>query len=196
MKKLLMILLMLTVTFSLFACADQKTYDDSINVYFFTANNGATQVDPYLHLDSGMLIDEPEEPTRVGYEFDQWYKDYLKSDPWDFDVDRLGETSITLYAGWIAAEFNIIYDPNGGTMPTSSYPTTFTVGQSSVLPTPTRSGFSFRGWYSYDWEDESSTIPGDAPYVILPSNKPNDVYLYAHWESAIVSLFFKVNYPI
>jgi len=87
------------------------------------------------------------------------------------------------------------YDTNGGTMP-DNYVTEFAVGDSKVLPIPTRVGYSFIAWYKYDWEDESSTKPGDAGYQVLPSNSAEDLMLYAHWEAVVINVTFDVNYPV
>lgn len=47
----------------------------------------------------GELLDVPEDPTREGYEFMGWYKDYACSVKWNVDKDTI-EGDITLYAGW------------------------------------------------------------------------------------------------
>lgn len=196
MKKYALLILVITLSFGLFACGDTKTYNESVTVYFFTANRGATSVESFTNLEADSYISAPDEPTRIGYEFNGWYTDVEKTNLFDFQNDSVGDSSFILYAGWTPAIFAINYDVNGGIMPSSSYPVEFTVGQSLVLPTPTRLGYSFVAWYTYDWVDTSSTIPGDPGYQVLPSNEASDIDLYAHWEPAIVSLFFKANYPI
>ena len=47
----------------------------------------------------GQLLTMPEPPTREGYTFLGWYKDYTCFDEWDAENDII-ETDITLYAGW------------------------------------------------------------------------------------------------
>lgn len=49
----------------------------------------------------GQLLELPEPPTREGYIFTGWYKDYGCYDPWRTEEDTI-ETDITLYAGWEA----------------------------------------------------------------------------------------------
>lgn len=49
---------------------------------------------------SGDLIPIPIHPTRSGFRFTGWYKDHLLTTPWDFEVDRVGDSDVTLYAGW------------------------------------------------------------------------------------------------
>ncbi len=92
--------------------------------------------------------------------------------------------------------YDIIYDTNGGDITAVDYPTFFEAGVVKVLPVATRAGFIFISWYDYDWEDESSTIPGDRGFQTSPGDYFDDLYLYAHWDPIIIKLTFKVNYPL
>ena len=47
----------------------------------------------------GQLLELPEPPTREGYTFTGWYKDFGCYDLWDVEEDTV-ETDMTLYAGW------------------------------------------------------------------------------------------------
>ena len=47
----------------------------------------------------GQKLELPEPPTREGYTFTGWYKDYNCTLPWDAEKDVI-EAEITLYAGW------------------------------------------------------------------------------------------------
>ena len=196
MKKVFNLLLLVIMVLTLVACSDRKISDDTINVIFFTANTGATPVESYLDLSPNTKIEAPEEPTRNGFLFDGWYKDFYLTEAWDFDNDLVGEFSIVLYAKWIPMLFSIIYDVNGGEMPTIEYPLTFVPGDNKVLPQPKRTGYLFVAWYTYDWIDETSTKPGDAGFQVIPQNYFEDLYLYAHWRAIAVVITFRANYPI
>lgn len=196
MKKIVLLIALVFSVITLSACQDTKYNDDSISVIFFTANSGSTLVESYFNLDPNQLIDEPEAPVRNGFIFNGWYKDFKKTELWDFDVDRVGDVSIILFAGWTPGLYQITYDTNGGELPNTSYPTEFYSGDSKVLPQPTRTGYTFVSWYLYDWEDESSTKPGDAGYTTIPANYFEDLILHAHWKSISVRVTFRANYPI
>jgi uncharacterized repeat protein (TIGR02543 family) len=195
MKKILIAIAMFAMVLTLSACTDQKYETDKANVLFFTANFGSTPVDPYIGVEPGSLIEEPAAPSRPGFTFNGWYKDYQWTDPWDFDTDTVGEDSIILYAGWIPMTFSIIYDLNGGSMVQSTWVTTFQPGDNKVLPQASLTGYTFVAWYTYDWVDESSTIPGDPGYQSLPKEQYEDLYLYAHYEPVSARVSFRVNYP-
>ena len=47
----------------------------------------------------GQTLELPEPPTREGYTFTGWYKDFGCYDPWNVETDTV-ETDMTLYAGW------------------------------------------------------------------------------------------------
>jgi uncharacterized repeat protein (TIGR02543 family) len=195
MKKIMFCILAI-FSIILSSCTDQKYFDDSVNIVFFTANSNATLTDSYLNLQPGELIEEPENPERLGYAFNGWFKDIRLTDEWDFEIDVVPESSIILYAAWIPIEFSISYDLNGGLITSEEYVINFKTGDSGVLPLAKRTGYTFVGWYLYDWIDESSTKPGDTGYQVIPSNFAEDLVLYAHWEPVSVRVTFRTNYPI
>jgi len=47
----------------------------------------------------GELLQLPDPPTREGYAFVGWYKDYACMEPWNVDADTI-QSNMTLYAGW------------------------------------------------------------------------------------------------
>ncbi|MGI6071260.1 MAG: InlB B-repeat-containing protein [Blautia sp.] len=62
-------------------------------------SQGGTPVDPYIFY--GGKIAEPEAPSKEGYLFTGWYKDYGCTEAWDFALNTVWN-NITLYAGWKA----------------------------------------------------------------------------------------------
>jgi uncharacterized repeat protein (TIGR02543 family) len=55
--------------------------------------------------------------------------------------------TVTLYAQWTAAAYSIKYVLNGGTN-SDSNPSSYTYGNAVTLKAPTRSGYTFLGWYT------------------------------------------------
>jgi uncharacterized repeat protein (TIGR02543 family) len=197
MKKVILVLMMLVALVAFTSCSSVAEVDDSINVMFFTSNTNASLVSSYLNLESGQKIEMPEDPTREGYTFAGWYKDYLKTEMWDFDNDTLGQESIVLYADWTPSKYEITYVLNGGEMPNDDFVKVFHGGDFGVLPLPSQEGYTFVSWYDYEWKDDSgkiTTIPGDKGHLKVPEVFDN-VTLYAHWKPIIVDVKFNVNYP-
>ena len=61
-------------------------------------SKGGTDV-PAQNQMYGELLELPAPPTREGYTFTGWYKDYVCDELWIVEEDTI-ETDITLYAGW------------------------------------------------------------------------------------------------
>ena len=61
-------------------------------------SKGGTDVPAHNQM-YGQLLEEPEPPTREGYRFTGWYKDYNCDEQWDLQNDTV-EVDLTLYAGW------------------------------------------------------------------------------------------------
>ena len=94
-------------------------------------------------------------PRRTGYTFAGWkvtsgggsvtsgnaYN--ANYDAYNFDGNYAGNVTIT--AQWIAHTYTVTFDANGGTCSTASK--TVSYGSTyGTLPTPTRSGYIFKGW--------------------------------------------------
>ncbi|NMN02518.1 InlB B-repeat-containing protein, partial [Bifidobacterium panos] len=109
-------------------------------------------------------------PTKDGYTFDGWYdEDGNKVDAIPTDAKDMKIT-----AKWTADEYDITYDPNGGTLPTDA-PKTHTYGQETKLPTPTRDGYTFDGWYD-EAGKKLDTIPTDAKDMKVTAKWTADEY--------------------
>jgi len=61
-------------------------------------SRGGTDVAPQTQM-WGETLNVPEPPTREGYTFIGWYKDFACYDLWNVESDKI-EIDITLYAGW------------------------------------------------------------------------------------------------
>lgn len=85
------------------------------------------------------------EPTKDGYTFIGWSDKESKKEKANPYIIETGTTNnITLYANWLANQYKITFDTNGGD---PIEPLDVTYGKYVPLPTPTRPGFIFTGWY-------------------------------------------------
>ena len=119
----------------------------------------------------GEKITLPADPTRDGYEFLGWFTAKTGGDKITSDTVATG--SMTLYAHWneIKKSFTLTYDTDGGE---HIDPVTLSDGDKLPLPTPTRRGYTFLGWYDAKFGGnrlmpDTSTISGD-------------MTAYARWE--------------
>lgn len=117
-------------------------------------------------------------PTWKNHTFDGWYTrpeggaQILSTTPVSLDSDQ------ALYARWLNAPevHTLRFDANGGSVGTSSRNVTW--GETyGVLPTPTRNGYTFLGWYTArsggEYVDPLDTFTGES-----------DQTLYAQWEQS------------
>ena len=51
----------------------------------------------------GSLLEKPKDITREGYQISGWFKDFDRTQPWDFDTDTV-QGNMTLYAAWEIAD--------------------------------------------------------------------------------------------
>ncbi len=98
-----------------------------------------------MQVSNGEAIGTLPTPTREGFIFDGWYVDGVEinsGDIWSYSTDK------TAIAQWIEI-FTLTLDANGGSV--SQNAIDVINGQSiGTLPTPTRSGYRFAGWYIGD----------------------------------------------
>lgn len=84
-----------------------------------------------------------------------------------------------------AKTFTVTFNANGGTTPTASK--TVSYGSTyGALPTPTRDGFGFSGWYT---TADGGTEVTSASTVSITANQT----LYAHWDANAIVMVFDSN---
>ncbi|MDR1711568.1 MAG: InlB B-repeat-containing protein [Propionibacteriaceae bacterium] len=153
-----------------------------------TANFSYTVVPGQIYLDAqlgsvtpstkdfnyGKKLPSLPTPTRTGYSFKGWYSQPISGGKKYASGKKATQIEpFTEYARWSAKSYTVKFNANGGkvskTSKTVKYDSTY-----GALPTPTRKGMAFQGW----WTD-----PAGGTKV-----EPTDVFtfgatqtLYAHW---------------
>jgi uncharacterized repeat protein (TIGR02543 family) len=139
--------------------AFSKTFDNEFfysthyNVAFNYNYTGAPTAGTQSVIHGGML-EEPESPSRTGYSFAGWYKDAACTtyNWWNFDAygdvdaDTVTSSAVTLYAKWLIKTYTVTFNSNSGSavgnIPDVEY------GSKITAPAdPTRTGYTFAGWY-------------------------------------------------
>lgn len=153
----------------------------SIKLY---ANGGETKKNSMNAFSNSAIGDLPI-PTRQYYNFDGWF------------TERVGGTRITsetvisrtdelnLYAHWSPIPFLITFNPNGGSLSTTEI-TGYCNQVLGDLPTPTRTDYSFDGWFT----EESGGTQITSETVL---NRTEDLQLYAHWTRNSFVITFNAN---
>ena len=149
----------------------------------FDAMGGTPEPDDQ-EIELGGKITQPRTPSKNGYYFMGWFTDnvtYAKE--WQFGTDVV-EDNMTLYAKWDKETYKVTFDAKGGS-PTPQQQTVEYGGKVTKPATePTRSGYSFKGWYTSEtyttaWNFEEDTVE-------------DNMTLYARWTKAN-KVSFEVN---
>lgn len=142
-----------------------------INYYTITFDPvGGSVSQPVNSVPHGSQIGRLPRPTRTGYAFDGWYT--AKTDGTLITASYTVTKNITLYAQWTKIIHKITLDPNGGKV--SKTTVSIQEGKSyGTLPTPTRTGYTFEGWY---------TASSGGTKITAASTVTKPITLYARWS--------------
>ena len=136
--------------------------------------NGGTVNTKSKNVTIGKTYGTLPTPTRTGYDFDGWYTQ--KTDGTKvYNTTSVGTNPpTTLYAHWIGKKYTVTLDANGGTVSMKSRTATYG-SKYPALPAPTRTGYTFDGWYTQKTDgtkvDDNTTVTTAADHT-----------LYAHWH--------------
>ncbi|WP_179090274.1 InlB B-repeat-containing protein [Paenibacillus sp. FSL H8-0548] len=115
----------------------------TINSYTVSFNSNSGSSVNSQSVNYGGSAATPDAPTRAGYTFDGWYSDSDLRSPYGFTAAVTGD--IMLHAKWIANNYTVSFDSNGGTAVAAQ---TMSAGEAlSKLPAPTKVGYIFQGWF-------------------------------------------------
>ena len=118
--------------------------------------------------------------TRTGYTLKGWYDAATNGNKiGDASGSYTPTANKTLYAQWNTVSYTISYKEHDGTAITGLTPTTYTIESAAItLPTPTRAGYTFAGWYTTDtWTGTAVTT--------IPAQSTGNKTFYAKWTKAL-----------
>ncbi|WP_433748566.1 InlB B-repeat-containing protein [Paenibacillus amylolyticus] len=135
----------------------------------FDPNGGsfvADQTIPY-----GELVTAPEVPTKAGHTFAGWYHEPELSTPFDINTAPIVQDT-TLYAKWAPNTYTVTFNTLGGS--TVSDIAVEYEKKLSAPASPSRSGYTFAGWYT----DPELKTPFNFAQTVITA----DLTLYAKWS--------------
>jgi uncharacterized repeat protein (TIGR02543 family) len=142
-----------------------------------TSNSGAI----------GTVITSPT-PTRSNHTFLYW-RDGLTVNSYVYQINPGGNWTIdgarTFYAWWQIIQYTVTYNANGGSVSPSSQ--TVNAGSSATLPTPSRSGFTFNGWYT---ATSGGSFLGLGGTSYTPTSS---ITIYAQWTAILYTVTWNAN---
>jgi uncharacterized repeat protein (TIGR02543 family) len=144
----------------------------SRNVHTITWNIDG--IDSTVNYRYGESITAPE-ATRTGYTFEGWDVVVASAMP---------DGNLKYTATWLAKQYEVSFNGNGGSTPsamTVTYDSTY-----AGLPTPTRIGYEFDGWFT---SASGGTKVVESTSVEITTNQT----LYAHWTAKQYTVSFDLN---
>ncbi len=151
-----------------------------IQEYNVTFNSKGGSYVPNQVLECDNYVFQPDPPTKKGYVFAGWYTSETYSTKWDFKNQKVS-SDVTLYAKWnVENQYTITFDSMGGSFVDSIVAT---AGESISKPnvTPTKTGYTFAGWY------EDQTYQKEYTFNTMPARS---FTLYAKWEAIDYTITF------
>ncbi len=157
---------------------DSYTPSDNIELfaqwsaYTVTYNANGGSVSPASDtVDSSGNVTLPT-PTWAGHQFDGWYTAATGGTfVGNAGASYSPSSSTAIFAHWTA--YTVTYNANGGSVSPSS--ATADNNGTVTLATPTRTGYTFNGWYT---EATGGTFVGNAGASYTPSSSTT---IFAHW---------------
>lgn len=124
-------------------------------------------------------------PTRNGYGFDGWFTSANGGEKISSSTMVSITSDQTLYAHWTAGRLTVTYNGNGGT-PSSQAVSVEYNSTYGGMPSVTRSGYNFTGWYTS--KSGGARIQSNTKVTIS-----DDHSLYAHWNPVTLKVSFDAN---
>ena len=116
----------------------------------------------------------PVPSPRTGYTFSGWYTAKTGGKKVTATTVCYATGNYTLYARWTPKTYTVTLNPNGGSCTVGSK--TVTYGQTyGTLPTPTRAGYTFAGWWT------AKDTGGKRVYSSTVCYATGNYTLYARW---------------
>ena len=126
-----------------------------------------------------------ESPERDGYTFIGWYTAATGGTQITKDTKVEVTADQTVYAHWASNSYTVTFDADGGTVNTNSKTVIFGNAYGE-LPTPTRNGYTFAGWWT-------AVDSGEQISFNSAVKTASDHVLYAHWVLNSVSVSYQTH---
>ncbi len=147
-----------------------------VNVFFDMCTDNPEYVEQREYIYEEVYGSFPT-PEWSAHTFLGWYTAQVGGAKITADMVCNSKNFIGLYAHWQINSYNLIFDSQGGSSVSSR---SIQYGaQIGTLPTPTRSGYEFLGWYA-NLSGGSQVLATDRYYY------PHDRTIYAKWKQSLV----------
>lgn len=156
--------------------------------YNYNGANAGNSTSTQTYTYDGIVLSLPS-PTKTGYTFAGWHSDSgLSSFVGSANANYIPSANVTLYAKWTSGTYTVLYEYNGATGGNSTTTENFTTGGTALtLPTPTKTGYTFAGWYA---NSALTTSAGSAGASYSPTTNGT---LYSKWTPINYSVSYSTQ---
>lgn len=140
----------------------------------YVTNGGSNVSQGRYTYDANRTFRLASGPTKSGFTFGGWYESPLYDGSPITELPAGAHGDKVLYAKWIAPGYTLTFNANGGSVSVSSKPVT-KGSQYGDLPTPTKSGMQFEGWFT-------SASGGTRIVCTDVFTGSASMVVYAHWS--------------
>ena len=137
----------------------------------------------------------PDPSARTGYSFQGWFTARVGGTQVQTGDLFDGTADVSLYAHWLRGAITLTLDAGEGSFgedengdPVTRKEVQAEAGEAYDLPEPSRTGYTFDGWYTNP-TDESSKVEPDGTVAFA-----GDVTLHAKWTINSYNVAFDLNY--
>ena len=124
-------------------------------------------------------------PTKDNSGFVAWFEKQDFSGTAYHSIPKNATGDKTFYAKWLPS-LSITYNLNGGKNPDDAVKSFTEESPNITLPTPTRNGYNFSGWY------KDTSFSGSAITNVQTGTKQNQTF-YAKWTPTVYKITYNLN---
>ena len=149
--------------------------NEPVNLTVTYNSQGGSSISSGSTATGGSIASSPGTPTRTGYTFNGWFAGSTGGSAITFPYTHGQTANFALYAQWTANSLAITYNSQGGSSISSG--STATGGSIASSPgTPTRTGYTFNGWFAGSTGGSAITFP-------YTHGQTANFTLYAQWTA-------------
>ena len=156
----------------------------------FNSNGGSGTMPNQVHTYGSSLALSQNKFTKTGYTFAGWNTQangsgtsYTNGQSVKNLTASNGAT-VTLYAQWKVNNYTLTFNPNGGSVSPTSKSVAYG-SQYGTLPTPTRTGYTFTGWFT--------AASGGTKVSTTTTMGAGNATIYAQWTPTNYTITYNLN---
>ncbi|MDE6292362.1 MAG: InlB B-repeat-containing protein, partial [Bacilli bacterium] len=150
-----------------------NTTEDTYTITYILDGGTATNPTSYKVTTNDITLNNP---TKDGYTFNGWTGSNGETADKNVTIAQGSTGNKTYTANFNPNTYTVTFDANGGSEVSTVLTVTYDATYGDTLPVPTRSGYTFGGWYT---EETGGTKVESTTKVAITANQT----LYAHWTA-------------